>query len=134
MKPTLPLLLACFLLLSCGCQQAVEQVAVKWSPIEIECSTQELQHRFKGTVERGEADYLSDPPSGFVRVEYMAHDQGTAGIFRANRLEAASLLNCFDAWETHRPEVVYKSSGIYPRYSQKIVSGGCEHGERNCAD
>lgn len=93
----------------------------------------DLIGRFKAT-ENCEAA----PPKGYIRVLYRKYDDkdksGGCGLFRANRLEAPLVLKSFDAYESHAPEVVYKSTGSYPLYVLRVVKGGCPPGRVNCQD
>ncbi len=79
------------------------------------------------------------PPRGYIRVLYRKYaDSGPeegCGFFRASRLEARALLNTFDNFESHAPEVIYRSTGIYPLYTLRVIQGGCPPGHRlNCMD
>jgi hypothetical protein len=50
--------------------------------------------------------------------------------------EAEEIVKDFDEFESHPPEVVYKSVGKYPSYTQLVVKGGCPPNSKklNCQD
>jgi len=129
-------------LLLAGCSNSVKDVVGRpVDPLPISeraaskfsmffCSTESLQKRFAGTLEKGK-----QPSKGSIAIfDTRKWTDGHAAVFRVNRLDAAAVVECFDDWESHAPEVVYKSTGEYPVYFQHVTKGGCERGEVNCAD
>lgn len=54
----------------------------------------------------------------------------------ANQSEASWIVRAWDTYESHPPDVVYKTTGEYPVYWTRIVSGGCPPWRENfnCQD
>ena len=103
------------------------------------CSLDSLEKNFLGAVDEGNPRYSAPVPFGQIRIEYNHYRWDTspkrAGFWKArDPIEARCIIHDFDTFESHPPEVVYKSSGTFPRYRQEIIKGGCADLKMNCQD
>lgn len=104
--------------------------------IPIECRAVDLYKNFAGAHDDAK-ECASAPPRGQIKILYTKNGTTVEGCGfwkAANSEEGQEIVKQFDDFESHPPDVVYRSSGKYPIYTQRVVSGGCEHHELNCQD
>lgn len=100
-------------------------------------ATDNLYDRFMGGGDTTTGECSGKIPSGQIRILYASYGTVTGcGYWKASPSEAWDIVRSFDAFESHPPDVKYKSSGHYPEYRQRVVSGGCPPNGKNlnCAD
>jgi hypothetical protein len=79
----------------------------------------DIHFGFLGYAQQGDARYSADPPPGVIRIEY--GDSKRAGFWRADKAVANEVVSCLDQANSDPGGPQYKSSGKYPRYTQRIV-------------